>query len=83
MKGIYLVKDLAYVTGYSIETIKYYLKIGLIKEIGRTPETNFRYFDDSTVKMLNKIRSLRVKGSSIAQIKEILWKESRPPSIHN
>lgn len=75
MKEIYLIKDLAYVTGYSIETIKYYLKIGLIKEIGKTPETSFRYFDDSTVELLNKIRSLRVKGRSIAQIKEILKQE--------
>ena len=72
MKEIYLIKDLALTTGHSVETIKYYLKIGLIKEIGKTPETNFRYFDNSTVESLNKIRSLRVKGNSIAQIKEVL-----------
>ena len=75
LNEIYLVKDLAYITGYSVDTIKYYLKIGLVKEIGKTPRTNFRYFNESTVTMLNKIRHLRTEGKSIAQIKEILKEE--------
>lgn len=75
MEKMYLIRDLAHITGHSIETIKYYLKIGLIKEIGKTPETNYRYFGDATVEVLNKIRSLRVKGMSIAQIKEALKEE--------
>ena len=56
MKNIYLLKDLAIRTGLSIYTIKYYLNLGLIKEIGRSPDTNFRYFDDSTVKRLLAVR---------------------------
>ncbi|MBM3253956.1 MAG: MerR family transcriptional regulator [Candidatus Omnitrophica bacterium] len=70
--NIYLIKDLARLTGYSIYTLKYYLKIGLIKEIGRSPETNFRYFDDSTFESLKKIRSLRKEGKSIGEIKDEL-----------
>lgn len=69
---IYLIKDLAQATGYSVDTLKYYLKIGLINEIGRGPETNFRFFDDSTVERLKLIRELRVKGYSIKQIKQKL-----------
>jgi len=72
MKNIYLIKDLARISGHSVYTIKYYLKEGLIEEIGRSPSTNFRYFDDSTVKELEKIRSLRRKGKSIAGIKDEL-----------
>ena len=72
MSNFYLIKDLAHITGYSIETIKYYLKIGLIKEEGKTPNTNFRYFDENTVKMLQRIRALRTEEKSIAEIKEIL-----------
>ncbi len=68
----YLVKDLAHITGHSIDTIKYYLKIGLVKETGKTPSTNFRYFDENTVKILQKIRALRTEGKSIAGIREIL-----------
>jgi DNA-binding transcriptional MerR regulator len=48
--------------------LKYYLKIGLIKEIGRSPETSFRYFDDSTVERLRKIRVLRKAGRPIKEI---------------
>ncbi|MFH1753700.1 MAG: MerR family transcriptional regulator [Candidatus Omnitrophota bacterium] len=68
MKTIYLLKDLAMRTGLSIYTIKYYLNIGLIKEIGRGPDTNFRYFDDSTVKRLLMIRELRKDNMSISDI---------------
>jgi DNA-binding transcriptional MerR regulator len=69
---IYLIKDLARLTGYSIHTLKYYLKINLIKEVSRSPETNYRYFDDSTIELLKKIRFLRKEGKSIRQIKDEL-----------
>lgn len=72
MHNLYLIKDLARLTDLSIDTIKFYLKIGLISEIGRSPETNFRYFDSSTVNILNKIIELRRKKYSIRQIKEVL-----------
>lgn len=70
--NIYLIKDLARLTGYSIHTLKYYLKIGLIKEISRSPETRFRYFDDSTVERLKKIRILRKAEKSIREIADEL-----------
>lgn len=77
MNNIYLIKDLAQVTGYSVETLKYYLKIRLIKEICRGIETNFRFFDDSTVEKLKLIRDLRRQGCPIKQIKEKLLKTKR------
>ena len=70
--NVFLIKDLAYLTRYSIHTIKYYLKIGLIKETSRSPETHYRYFDDSTVEMLKRIHVLRKEGKSIRQIKDEL-----------
>ncbi|MFH1621951.1 MAG: MerR family transcriptional regulator [Candidatus Omnitrophota bacterium] len=69
---IYLIKDLACISGFSIYTIKYYLKIGLIKESGRFPETNFRYFNNTTMESLKNIHELRKKKKSIRQIKQIL-----------
>lgn len=72
MRNVYLTKDLARLTGLSIETVKFYLKIKLIAEVGRSPETNFRYFDDSTVEMLNKIIDLRRHRRPIKEIKELL-----------
>ena len=70
MENIYLIKDLSRRSGQSIHTIKYYLKIGLLKEIGRSPETNFRYFDDSSLSILQQIRKLRLEGKAISQIKK-------------
>lgn len=75
MEGIYLIKDLAASSGHTIHTIKYYLNIGLIKEVGRSPETNFRYFDNMTLERLKKIRAFRKQNKSLAEIKERLEEE--------
>ncbi len=72
MSNVYLIKDLARLSGYSIHTLKFYLKIGLIKEISRSPETRFRYFNDSNIDELRKIRTLRKNGRSLKQIKNEL-----------
>jgi len=72
MGGIYLIKDLARLSGHTIYTIKYYLNRGLIKEMGRSPETNFRYFDNATLERLKKIRALRKEHRSLAEIKEMM-----------
>ncbi len=69
MKHIYLLKDLAQVTGYSTHTLKYYLQLGLFKEIGRSPLTNFRYFDDGTAECLKGLRKLQNSGLSLKEIK--------------
>jgi len=69
---IYLIKDLARLSGQTVYTLKYYLNIGLIKEVGRSPETSFRYFDDTTLEQLKKIREMRRQNKSIAEIKEMM-----------
>lgn len=74
-RNIYLIKDLAQLTGYSIYTVKYYLKLGLVKEIGRSFGANFRYFDDTTIAQLKHIRQLRRAKKSLKEIKEVLNKE--------
>lgn len=71
-KNIYLIKDLSRLSGVSVYTIKYYLKLGLIKEIARSQETNFRYFDDSTLEALNKVIALRREKISLGKIKDII-----------
>ena len=67
-KDIYLIKDLSRMTGVSIYTIKYYLKLGLLKEIGRSPETNFRYFDSQTVEDLKRIIAYKKDNLSLGKI---------------
>ena len=72
MQSIYLIKDLAKVSGYSTHTLKFYLRLGLLKEIGRSPSTNFRYFDDSTYERLKKIRALQKKKMTLKEIQQQL-----------
>lgn len=68
MKNIYLIKDLAKISGYSTHTLKFYLRFGLLKEIGRSPETHFRYFDDSSCDRLKRIRTLQKDKFSLKEI---------------
>lgn len=70
--NIYLLKDLSRLSGHSIHTLKYYLKIGLLREAGRSPQTRFRYFDDTTVQQLSTIRGWRKERRSLAEIKRLL-----------
>ncbi len=70
--NIYLIKDLARLTGYSVYTIKFYLKIGLLKEKNRSPESRYRYFDDSSVETLKKIHTLRKENMPLKEIKNEL-----------
>ena len=70
--NIYLIKDLARISGHSTHTLKYYLRLGLIAEMGRSPVTNFRYFNDSTLERLIQIRRLQSGGLSLKEIYEQL-----------
>lgn len=70
--NIYLLKDLARLSGQSIHTLKFYLKRGLIQEAGRSPATRFRYFDDATLSALSTIRALRKQRKSLADIHSLL-----------
>ena len=70
--NIYLIKDLSRFSGHSIHTLKFYLKLGLIKESGRSPETRFRYFDDTTLARLSQIRSWRKQHKSLAEISQLM-----------
>ena len=75
-KDIYLIKDLSRMTGVSIYTIKYYLNMGLIKEVGRSSETNFRYFDSQTADDLKKIIAYKKESFSLAKILELMKEKS-------
>lgn len=72
ISNIYLLKDLARLSGQSVYTIKFYLKLGLIKEAGRSPQTRFRYFDDATLAQLFQIRAWRKQRKSLAEIATLL-----------
>ena len=68
MAKIYMIGDLARHTKFSIDTLNYYLRIGLIEEVGRSERNQYRYFDDSTIKQLLKIQELRLQKVPIKEI---------------
>ena len=72
MDNVYLIKDLARLSGHSVYTIKFYLKRGLIQESGRSVATGFRYFNDQTVERLSRIRAWRKEDKSLAEIQRLL-----------
>lgn len=72
MDHVYLIKDIARLSGLSVHTVKYYLKLGLINEVARSPETNFRYFDDSTLDVIRRIIEMKRQGASLGGIGERL-----------
>ena len=72
ISNIYLIKDLSRMSGHSIHTLKFYLKLGLIIEVGRSPQTRFRYFDETTLDRLARIRTLRKQRKSLAEITRFL-----------
>ena len=80
--NIYLIKDLSRFSGHSIYTLKFYLKLGLIKESGRSPQTRFRYFDETTIDRLSTIRTWRKQHKSLAEIQRLLNNGSslQPPA---
>jgi DNA-binding transcriptional MerR regulator len=69
---LYLLKDVSRLSGQSVYTLKFYLKLGLIQEAGRSPETRFRYFDDATLEQLSRIRAWRKQDKSLAEIGQLL-----------
>ena len=70
--SVYLIKDLAQISGHSVDTVKYYCKLGLLREESRSPGTNYRYFGDSAVQTLQKIRQWRTQKYSLKQIHALL-----------
>ena len=70
--NLYLIKDLSRLSGHSIYTIKYYLRLGLIREAGRSPETRFRFFDDTTLQRLSRIRAWRKERKGLTEIARLL-----------
>lgn len=68
MANIYMIGDLARHTKYSIDTLNYYLRIGLIDEVGRSERSNYRYFDDSTIEHIKRIQELRMKKVPVKEL---------------
>lgn len=68
IQSIYLIGDLAKKTGLSVDTLNYYLRIGLIKESARSERSGYRLFDDEVLEQLETIIELRSQNIPIKEI---------------
>lgn len=69
--------DLARATGISVETVRYYERIGLMPPPGRT-QGNYRAYDRGHLERLNFIRHARSLGFDIAEIRSLLALAAQP-----
>lgn len=68
---IFKIGDLARETGTKVETIRYYERIGLLPEPGRT-SGNYRAYSDAHLGRLSFIRRARDLGFTLDQVRELL-----------
>lgn len=66
------IKKMSELRGISIDTLRYYDKIGLFKPAYRDPETNYRYYSIQQYEVLGTILELRHIGLSIGQIQQFM-----------
>lgn len=64
---------MAQICNVSIQTLRYYDRINLIKPQYRNPENGYRYYDISQVFRINIIKYLQYSGLSIEEIRAV-WK---------
>lgn len=60
-------KQAAKISGFSLDTLRYYERIGLLPKIGRT-STGRRTFSETDLKWLELLRCLRDTGMPIAEM---------------
>lgn len=67
---LYSIGEVAKLANISVQTLRYYDKIGLFKPAYTDPNTNYRYYRDSQLYHLDIIKSLKHIGTSLEDIKK-------------
>ena len=68
----FTIGELARLTDVSIQTLRYYDRIGLFKPVQVDEQNNYRYYDVPQLFQLNTIKYLRYLGLSIQKIEQLL-----------
>ncbi len=67
----YTIGQMAKLTNLPSQTLRYYDQIDLFKPIYTDPATNYRYYAESQLYLIDLIKSLRFVGTPLEKIKEI------------
>lgn len=70
MKNYYTIGEVAKLTNVSIQTLRYYDQINLLKPHYVDSATNYRYYTDTQLYYLDLIKSLKYIGTSLEDIKK-------------
>ncbi|NQU06859.1 MAG: MerR family transcriptional regulator [Calditrichaeota bacterium] len=68
MEPVYMIGDLASMTGLSIHTINYYINLGLVEAAARANRSGYRLFDNETLNTLKHVIELRCQKIPIREI---------------
>lgn len=73
--------EMAKLRGVTVETLRHYDKIGLLKPFHIDPETGYRYYSISQYEVLGTIKELRSIGFSLEEIKQFLTDRNVKKSV--
>lgn len=73
----YKISDAAELTGVSIDTLRYYEKIGLLRNISRT-EAGIRLYSDKDISCINFIKRAQRMNFSLDEIRDLLEMRTDP-----
>jgi len=71
---LFQIGEVANICGISIQTLRYFDKIALLKPVYIDKETNYRYYSQDQIFSITIIKMLRNTGFSLTEIKKILEK---------
>lgn len=74
MQGLYSIGDFSKVTGISVDTLRFYDKISLLKPEYIDPNTNYRYYSYPQLVKLDIIKVCRSMGLSLEHTAELFAK---------
>ena len=72
---MYQIGEFSYLAETTIKTIRYYDKIGLLKPKKIDEFTKYRYYDESQIEIIKKIKQYQQAGFSLEEIKKNLKEE--------
>lgn len=72
MKELYSIGETADIMGVSVQTLRYYSKIGLLRPAHVNPQTGYRYYRVSQLHFIDRIKYLQKFGLNLREIKRIL-----------
>ena len=73
---MYQIGEFSILAETTVKTIRYYDKIGLLKPMKIDKFTNYRYYDDSQIDIIKKIKDYQKVGFQLDEIKNILNDEN-------